>query len=69
MFNLPIDLSDLEQRSDELMTAMDSKLAELEKEMPQLHVRKYLEKVGRDFEETPFMPLDDMWERELGDIL
>jgi predicted ATP-grasp superfamily ATP-dependent carboligase len=69
MFSLPVDLSDLEQRSDELMTAMDEKMAELEKEMPQLHVRKYLEKVGSDFEEVRFMPLDDMWERELGDIL
>jgi hypothetical protein len=37
--------------------------------MPQLHVRKYLDKVAHDFEEAPFMPLDDMWERELGDIL
>jgi predicted ATP-grasp superfamily ATP-dependent carboligase len=69
MFNLPIDLSDLQERSEELMTAMDGKMAELEKEMPQLHVRRYLEKVETDFEETPFMPLDDMWERELDDIL
>jgi proteasome assembly chaperone (PAC2) family protein len=69
MFSLPIDLSELEQRSEDLMAAMGAKLAELEKEMPQLHVRKYMEKVERDFEEAPFMPLDDMWERELGDIL
>jgi proteasome assembly chaperone (PAC2) family protein len=69
MFGLPIDLSDLEQRSDDLMAAMDGKLAELDKEMPQLHVRKYLEKAAQDFEEMPFLPLDDMWERELGDIL
>jgi proteasome assembly chaperone (PAC2) family protein len=69
MFGLPIDLSDLEQRSDDLMAAMDAKLAELDQQMPQLHVRKYLEKVAQDFEETLFLPLDDMWERELGDIL
>ena len=69
MFGLPIELSDLEQRSDDLMAAMNAKLAELEKEMPQLHVRKYLEKVESEFEEVPFLPLDDMWERELGDIL
>jgi predicted ATP-grasp superfamily ATP-dependent carboligase len=69
MFSLSIELSDLEQRTDELMEAMDGKMAQLEKEMPQLHVRSYLEKVESQFEETPFMPLDDMWERELGDIL
>jgi proteasome assembly chaperone (PAC2) family protein len=69
MFSLSIDLSELEERSDELMAAMNDKMAELEKEMPQLHVRKYLEKVEQDFEELPFLPLDDMWERELDDIL
>jgi predicted ATP-grasp superfamily ATP-dependent carboligase len=69
MFGLPVDLSDLEQRGEELIAAMDVKMAELEKEMPLLHVRRYLEKVAQDFEEVPFMPLDDMWERELGDIL
>ena len=26
------------------------------------------EKVYQDFTETPFLALDDMWERELGDI-
>jgi proteasome assembly chaperone (PAC2) family protein len=69
MFSLSIDLSELERRSDELMAAMDDKMVELEKEMPQLHVRKYLEKVALEFEELPFLPLDDMWERELDDIL
>ena len=69
MFGLPIDLSELEQRSDDLMAAMNDKMAELEREMPQLHVRKHLEKVAQDFEEMPFLPLDDMWERELRDIL
>jgi proteasome assembly chaperone (PAC2) family protein len=69
MFSLSIDLSELEERSEELMAAMNDKMAELEKEMPQLHVRKYLEKVLQDFEELPFLPLDDMWERELDDIL
>jgi predicted ATP-grasp superfamily ATP-dependent carboligase len=69
MFGLPIDLSELEQRSDDLMEAMGVKLAELEKEMPQLHVRMYMEKVEQGFEENPFLPLDDMWERALDDIL
>lgn len=69
MFDLPIDLSDLKQRSEDLVTAMDERMVELEKQMPQLHVRTYLEKVAREFEEVPFLPLDDMWERELDDIL
>jgi hypothetical protein len=31
-------------------------------------VKKYMAKVARDFDETPFLALDDIWERELGDL-
>jgi proteasome assembly chaperone (PAC2) family protein len=68
MFDLAIDLSDLQRQSDELISSMDSKIDELERKMPQLKVREYLEKLARDFKETSFMPLDDVWERELGDL-
>jgi proteasome assembly chaperone (PAC2) family protein len=69
MFSLSIDLSELELRAEELVAAMNDKMAELDREMPQLHVRKYLDKVALEFEELPFLPLDEMWERELDDIL
>jgi proteasome assembly chaperone (PAC2) family protein len=69
MFSLPIDLSDLQERSEDLMAAMNDKMAELEEKMPELHVRKYLARVEENFEELPFLPLDEMWERELDDIL
>lgn len=69
MFGLSLDLSDLQERSDELMAAMNDKMAELEQKMPQLHVRSYLDRVDENFDELPFLPLDDMWERELDDIL
>ena len=36
--------------------------------MPQLGVRAYLEKLAASYEERSFMPLDDMWERELNDL-
>lgn len=69
MFDLGIDLSDLERRSDELMSSMDAKINELERKMPQLKVREYLERLARDFTEMSFVPLDEVWERELGDLL
>jgi hypothetical protein len=28
-----------------------------------------METVDKDFTEMPFIPLDDVWERELGDLL
>lgn len=68
MFDLGIDLTDLEQQSDELSSSLDSKIGELEKRMPQLKIREYLEQLANEFTEMPFMPLDDVWERELGDL-
>jgi proteasome assembly chaperone (PAC2) family protein len=68
MFDLRVDLSDLERQSRELSSAMDDKVAELERDMPQLDVREYMAKVNAEFTELPFMPLDDMWERELRDL-
>jgi predicted ATP-grasp superfamily ATP-dependent carboligase len=68
MFNLGLDLSDLEKQSDELVTSMDSKIDELERKLPQLQVKEYMQKLAEDFTEMSFMPLDDVWERELGDL-
>lgn len=69
MFNLGIDLSELQRKSDELMSSMDIKIGELEKKAPQLEVRAYMDGLAQDFTEMPFMPLDEVWERELGDLL
>lgn len=69
MFNLGLNLSGLEKRSDELLASMADKLAELDGKVPQLNVKEYLAKVSQDFTEKPFMPLDEVWERELGDLL
>jgi len=68
MFGLEIDLSDLEQQSEALLSSMEAKIDELEAKMPQLNVRAYLEKATSDFTEMPFMPLGEVWERELGDL-
>ena len=68
MFDLGIDLSDLERQSDELISSMDYKIDELDRAMPQLKVREYVKRLTRDFVEMPFMPLGEVWERELRDI-
>ncbi|MBN1218056.1 MAG: PAC2 family protein [Anaerolineae bacterium] len=68
MFRLGIDLSDLERQSEELLTSMEEKITELQREIPQLNVKEYIDKLNEDFTEMPFMPLDDVWERELGDL-
>ncbi len=69
MFHLGIDLSELRIQSDELITSMEEQMEELSRQAPQLEVHAYLQKLEEEFTENPFMPLDDVWERELGDLL
>lgn len=68
MFDLGISLSDLSRQSDELIASIDSDIDELNNEMPQLNIREYLRELSEEFTERSFMPLDDIWERELGNL-
>lgn len=65
MLHLDLDLSDLEEKSKDLVKLFDSKIEELEKEAPELGVREYLNQISEGFNVTPFTPLDDVWEEEL----
>jgi predicted ATP-grasp superfamily ATP-dependent carboligase len=67
MFGLRLDLAELANQSAELTSSMETQIGELQGKAPQL--KEYMEKVDKDFVETPFIPLDDVWERELGDLL
>jgi proteasome assembly chaperone (PAC2) family protein len=69
MFGLEIDLSDLEVRSLELASSMDAKVTEVSRKYPKLKVKDFMQQLTDAFEELPFMPLDDLWARELGDLL
>jgi proteasome assembly chaperone (PAC2) family protein len=68
MYGLDIDLSDLEKKSDELLSSMDAKIDEVDEKLPELHVREYLQRLAEDFTERPFMPLSDVWQRGLRDL-
>lgn len=68
MFRLGLDLADLEAQSGDLMASMEAKIDELERKIPELNVREYMTQLADEFTEMPFMPLSDVWERELGDI-
>ena len=65
MLGWEFDLSDLEAKAERLVTVMDEKVDELEREAPQLDIRAYLEGLAADFTETVFLPLDDVWEEEV----
>jgi proteasome assembly chaperone (PAC2) family protein len=68
MFKLGSDLSDLEQRSHELIRSIAGQVEALEEKVPQAKVREFLEQVNTGFAERSFLPLDDVWETGLGDI-
>ena len=63
------DLSDLEQKSIQLIKTVNEKMDELDRLAPQIGVREYLRRIADDFTETPFNPLDDFWESKLRKIL
>jgi proteasome assembly chaperone (PAC2) family protein len=68
MFDLGLDLSDLERRSEELVATWDAKIEHLAQTMPQLGVGDYMQKVDADFTEEPSENLGDVWEEALRDL-
>jgi predicted ATP-grasp superfamily ATP-dependent carboligase len=69
MFKTRFALADLEQKSDQLLQAVDAKVSELESLGPQLGVRDYMNRLSETFVEKTFDPLDDVWEKELRRLL
>jgi len=68
MFQLDIDLSELDEQSEALVNSMREKLDELSVKMPQLNVHEYMMTLTSEYKENSFEPLDELWERELGDL-
>jgi predicted ATP-grasp superfamily ATP-dependent carboligase len=65
MLGLGLDLSDLQAQAEALIEWVDAQIAELERDSPELMVRSYIETLTSDFEERPYLPLSDVWKREL----
>jgi proteasome assembly chaperone (PAC2) family protein len=65
LFKLRLDLADLEDKSGQLLRAVETKVNELERSSPQAGVRDYMQRLSESFTEITFDPLDDMWEQEL----
>lgn len=68
MTHLDIDLSDLERHSYDLIASMDTQIDELNQEIPDLEIDRYLREVAEDFDEQRFVPLSDVWEKGLQDL-
>jgi len=68
LFGLNLDLSNLEGKSRQLVAIIDAQIDELDEKLPELGVRDQIAELTAEFEETSFMPLSDVWERELKDL-
>jgi hypothetical protein len=69
MLKLDINLSELEQNSQELIDLIDKKVDDIDRDQPQLGLREYLNRLSEAFAENPFNPLDNIWEDELQRLL
>jgi len=69
MFNLTLDLTELESESERLFTSIEAEIERLEGETPELRIRDYIDSLSEDFTEKRFVPLGDMWTRGLRDLL
>ncbi|MBN2472087.1 MAG: PAC2 family protein [Anaerolineae bacterium] len=65
MLKLGYDLTELSEKTAELIQVMDAKIEQLDKAAPQVGLREYFDRLNEDFEEVTFDPLDDVWEEEL----
>lgn len=65
MFNLHFDLTDLGQRTEDMIRTIDEKIEEMAEENSELDIEGYMKRLNEAFTETPFLPLDDVWEQGL----
>ncbi len=68
MFALGLDLSDLEQHSNALNEQVEAEIEEMSQNLGEFDVREFMEQLENQFAELSFMPMDDVWARELDDI-
>ena len=64
MLGTDFSLTDLQKKSSSLIARIDAKVDEIDNLVPQLDVRKYMERLDKEFKEVIFEPLDDVWEEE-----
>jgi predicted ATP-grasp superfamily ATP-dependent carboligase len=65
MLKLGADLTDLEQKSQQLIEQIEAKVEEIESAVPEAGVKDYLKHLSDDFQEISFNPLDEVWEQEM----
>lgn len=68
MFNLQIDLTELEDRSQRLTDSLDEQVDKLCDRLGHDKLRDYFKHLEAEFEERSYLPYESVWEDELGEI-
>ena len=69
MLKIGFDLTDLTQNAAQMVRQVQAKIDEIDRQAPHLGVRAFFQRMAEDFTETPFIPLDDVWEENLKNLL
>ncbi len=69
LFKTDFDVLDLAQKSRQLIQEVAQSIQELSQQVPEAGIQEYFENLSKDFKETPFIPLEDVWEAHLRKIL
>ncbi len=65
MLKLNIDLIDLEEKDAELDESIADKITELDERVPQVGIKRYIERLADGYDEVIFDPLGSVWEDEI----
>jgi proteasome assembly chaperone (PAC2) family protein len=66
--SLRLDLSELEERSRELVSDWDRTMTNLTDAVPELDVEGYMEEMRAEFAQKSYGTLDELWEEELAEL-
>ena len=69
MFRMRIDLSDLEEKSFKLTQSLTDKVEQLSAKSGHERLTRYFDRLDEEFEENSFLPYEQVWKSELGQIL
>lgn len=68
MLGLNLDLSDLEEKSEQMIEELDTKIDKIDKMHPELGIKEYIDRLSMSYTEQSFSPLEDIWQDALRNI-
>jgi proteasome assembly chaperone (PAC2) family protein len=68
MFGLTLDLGELEEQSEVLLSSVRERIHEMNEQTPEVDLHQFIAQMAEDYAERPFVPLGEVWEQGLRDI-